>query len=117
MLLLMDDLPHPAAASNGHSCRGGVVQEDGYYNQRYERGPDGSRLVATRSRADLARYYQIARRFRSLATVTNPFTIVSTRYPENARTATVGTVPNRSVRWTDLKSGMLNTRVNNEKLS
>jgi PelA/Pel-15E family pectate lyase len=61
MLLLMDDLPHPAAAEQ-RSIRAAAAwfKKTAIYNQRYERGPDGSRLVATPGAGPIwARYYQI----------------------------------------------------------
>ncbi len=61
MLLLMDDLPHPTAAEQ-RSIRAAAAwfKKTAIYNQRYERGPDGSRLIATPGAGPIwARYYRI----------------------------------------------------------
>jgi PelA/Pel-15E family pectate lyase len=61
MLLLMDDLPHPTAPEQ-RSIRSAAAwfKKTAIFNQSYERGPDGRRLVAAPGAGPIwARYYQI----------------------------------------------------------
>jgi PelA/Pel-15E family pectate lyase len=60
-LLLMNDLPHPTAAEQ-RSIRAAAAwfKKTAIYGQRWERAPQGSRLVSTQGAEPIwARYYQI----------------------------------------------------------
>jgi len=60
LMLLMNDLPHPSAIEQ-HSIRAAAtwLNKTAIYNQRYERGPEGRKIVpAPGAPAIWARYYQ-----------------------------------------------------------